>query len=134
MIALDTNILVRSALDDDGALAVVTRRMMERNHCYASLLAIGEMGFVLRSVYSVDLADVLQASRNLLNLPNVECEHALRLAPAFDGVEAGIDWFDALLWASTPPGVTLATFDKVFAKRAAVLGWDVAVRLPKTGK
>ncbi len=115
-------------------LSVVAKRMMERNPCYVTVLALGEMGFVLRSVYSVGLPAVLRASRNLLNLPNVECEHALRLAQALDGVEVGIDWFDALLWTSTPPGVTLATFDKAFAKRAAALGWDVSVRLPKSGK
>ena len=105
--------------------------MIERNDCYASLLAIGEMGFVLTSFYGVKLPAVVQTCRHLLRLQNLQCEHESRLTEALDGVEAGIDWFDALLWASTPPGVTLATFDKAFAKRAAALGWDVQVRLPK---
>lgn len=131
MLALDTNILVRSALDDNGTLSAIARRMIERNDCYASLLAIGEMGFVLTSFYGVKLPAVVQTCRHLLRLSNVHCEHESRLTEALDGVAAGIDWFDALLWASTPPGVTLATFDKAFAKRAAALGWDVQVRLPK---
>lgn len=131
MIALDTNILLRSVLDDDAKLSPVAHRLLERNLCHVSLLAIGEMGFVLMSVYGVKPPAVAQACRTLLALPNVECENEERLLQAMAGVEKGVDWFDALLWAATPDGMALATFDKPFAKRAAALGWSVEVRVPK---
>ncbi len=92
------------------------------------------MGYVLVSFYRAKLPDVLAACRTLVALPTLEFEHESRLIAALDGVEAGIDWFDALMWASSPSGVALATFEKAFAKRAATLGWDVQVRLPKAGK
>ncbi len=131
MIALDTNILLRSVLDDDARLSPIARRMIERSVCHVSLLAIGEMGFVLMSVYGVEAPAVAKACRNLLALPNIACENEARLIRALDGVEAGIDWFDALLWAAAPAGVVLATFDRSFAKRAKGLGWKVEIRLPK---
>jgi len=83
------------------------------------------------SVYGVKPPVVAQACRNLLALPNLECENEARLLQTLDGVAAGIDWFDALLWAAAPTGVVMATFDKPFAKRAAGLGWNVEVRVPK---
>lgn len=134
MIALDTNILLRFVLHDDAALAAAARRLIENNQCSVSLLAVAELGYVLVSFYRAKLPDVLAACRTLLALPALEFEYESRLTAALDGVEAGVDWFDALLWAATPAGVALATFDKAFAKRAATLGWDVQVRLPKAGK
>lgn len=131
MIALDTNVLLRSVLDDDARLSAIARRMIERNHCHVSLLAIAEMGFVLMSVYGVQAPVVAKACRNLLALPNIECENETRLIKALEGVDAGIDWFDALLWAATPAGVSLATFDKSFARRATGLGWKVEIRLSR---
>ena len=132
MISLDTNILLRSVLDDDDKLSPVARRLIEKNLCHVSLLAIGEMGFVLMSVHGVKPVAVAKSCRNLMAIPNIECEQEARLLDAMQGVDAGIDWFDALLWAGTPEGVTLLTFDKTFAKRASTLGWRVEARLPKT--
>ena len=59
------------------------------------------------------------------------CENESRVLKAVEGVEAGIDWFDAHLWAAAPEGVVLATFDKSFSRRSAALGWKVDVRVPK---
>lgn len=134
MIALDTNLLLRFALQDHAVLSAGARRLLERQNCFASLLAIGEMGHVLMSVYRATRAELLAVCNALLALPSLEIEHEARLIQALDGFAAGIDWFDALLWAATPPGITLVTFDKPFAKRAIALGWDVENRLPKTGR
>ena len=134
MVALDTNILVRSALDDDSALSTHARRLITSTPCHVSLFALGEMGHVLASVYDASPSELITACRALLDLPNVECEPEMRLRRALDGVELGVDWADALLWAATPANATLLTYDKAFAKRAAVLGWKVECRLPKAGK
>ena len=134
MIALDTNILVRSVLDDDSALCAHARRLIARVPCHVSVFAIGEMGHVLASVYGAEPSALASACRALLDLPNVECEHEDRLRRALDGVELGVDWADALLWAVTPVNAILLTYDKAFAKCAAILGWNVECRLPKAGK
>lgn len=133
MIALDTNLLLRFALQDHAVQSASARRLLERQDCFASLLAMGEMGHVLMSVYRATRAELLTVCNALLALPSLEVEHEARLTQALDGFAAGIDWFDALLWAATPPGITLATFDRPFAKRAIALGWDVENRRPKTG-
>lgn len=134
MVALDTNILVRSALDDDSSLRAHAQRLIMRNQCWVSILTIAETGYTLMSFYGVKLPALIASCRSLIGLPNVECEHEQRVLLALDGVEAGIDWFDALLWASAPSTCTLVTYDKAFAKRASVLGWKVECRLPKVGK
>ena len=134
MVSLDTNILVRSVLDDDSVLCAHARRLIARVPCHVSLFAIGEMGHVLASVYGAEPSALVAVCKALLNLPNVECEHEDRLRRALDGVELGVDWADAVLWAATPTNAILLTYDKAFAKRAAILGWKVECRLPKPGK
>ena len=131
MIALDTNILLRFVLDDNDVLSPAARRIVERNDCWISLLAAGELGYVLTSVYRSNMAEVVSYCRILMDLPTVTIERERRFARALDGVETGIDWFDAVLWASAPDGSSVFTFDKAFSKRASALGWDVQVRLPK---
>ena len=133
MIALDTNILLRFVLDDNAVLSPVARRIVERNECWVSLLAAGELGYVLTSVYRSNSAEVISYCRILMDLPTIAVEHERRFAQALDGVEAGIDWFDAMLWASAPAGSIVFTFDRAFSKRASAIGWDVQVRLPKAG-
>lgn len=131
MIALDTNVLLRFVLDDDAQLASAARRLIERNECRISLVAAAETGFVLMSLYNTSRLEVVDTFRRLLPLPTLHFEQEDRLARALDGVEAGIDWGDAVLWAAAPAGAALITFDKAFAKRATALGWDVRVRLLK---
>ena len=133
MIALDTNILLRFVLDDNAVLSPAARRIVERNDCWLSLLAVGELGYVLTSVYRCRIDEVASYCRILMDLPTVTIEHERRFAQALDGVEAGIDWYDAMLWASAPAGVAVFTFDNAFSKRASAIGWDVQVRLPKSG-
>ena len=133
MIALDTNILLRFVLDDHESLSPTARRIIGGNDCWISLLAVGELGYALTSVYRSRVDEVVSYCRILMDLPGITIEHERRFAQALDGVDAGIDWYDAMLWASAPAGVAVFTFDKAFSKRASAIGWDVQVRLPKAG-
>ena len=114
MIALDTNILLRFVLDDNAGLSPVARRIVERNECWVSLLAAGELGYVLTSVYRSNSAEVISYCRILMDLPTIAVEHERRFAQALDGVEAGIDWFDAMLWASAPADQSCSLLIKRF--------------------
>lgn len=133
MIALDTNLLLRFVLEDDAQLASAARRLIQQSDCWINLVTAAEVGRVLLSVYGSSRDEVVDAMRRLISQPNIEFESEQRLEEALTGVEAGLDWDDALLWAATPPNLTVMTFDKVFAKRAAILGWKVESRLPKAG-
>jgi len=87
-ITLDTNVLVRAAVQDDPKQADAATRLMSR----AKLLAIAlpslcEFAWVLRSVYSLRPSDIAKAIRLLLAAENVEVNR-----PA---VEAGLAMLDA---------------------------------------
>ena len=131
MIALDTNVLVRYALNDDARLSPLARDLIAANECHVGLLALAEAGFVLASVYGATEPELVAFAQALLAAPSLHFEHEERLPAALAGVLAGIDWFDALLWAASDRHA-LATFDRDFARRAARLGWKPAVesRLP----
>ncbi len=134
MIALDTNVLLRFALNDDPTLSPLARDLVMGNECHVSLLALAEAGFVLASVYGASDDELVAQVQALLALATLHFEHEDRLPAALAGVLAGVDWFDALLWAGSTR-YPLTTFDRDFARRAARLGWTPAVesRLP-TGK
>jgi predicted nucleic acid-binding protein len=131
VIALDTNVLVRYALNDDPTLAPLARDLIARNECHVSVLALAELGFVLASVYRATDSEIVAFVHGLLALPTLHFEQEERLPAALAGVLAGIDWFDAMLWAANASH-PLATFDRDFARRAARQGWQPPVqsRLP----
>ena len=131
MIALDTNILVRFALNDNPVLSPLARDLIEHNECHVCLLALTELGFVLASVYGATSKQIVSQVQRLLAIPTLHFEHEARLPAAMAGVVAGIDWFDAMLWAASDP-CALVTFDREFARRAGRLGWHppVVSKLP----
>lgn len=119
MIALDTNVLLRFGLNDNEELSAIASDLIENNFCFVPLIAVAESGFVLTSFYQVIRSDVVTFMTGLLQAPNLQFEHELRLPIAIRAYEAGMDWFDSLLWCATPPTTTLATFDKKFKTAAA---------------
>ena len=126
-VSLDTNILVRFALDDHPRLSALARQLLQDRDCHVSVLALAEVGYVLQSFYRVPLDRLLMMARGLMQLPRLEFENAARLGKALDAVAAGMDWFDALLWASVPDHVAIATFDRRFSRLAHKLALQPAV-------
>lgn len=131
MIALDSNILVRFALNDNPVLSPLARGLIEQNECHVCLLALTEMGFVLASVYGATSTQIVSQVQRLLAVPTLHFEHEARLPAALAGVLVGIDWFDAMLWAGNSDG-PLVTFDRDLARRAGRMRWLPAIesRLP----
>jgi predicted nucleic-acid-binding protein len=127
MITVDTNILLRYALNDNPKLSALARELIEGNRCFVPLLAIAEMGFVLASVYEASTTQTVTYIKRLMQQGNLKIENESRLSQALNGIEAGVDWFDALLWASSPTQHELATLDRKFANKAAKLGWQPPV-------
>jgi predicted nucleic-acid-binding protein len=127
MLTVDTNILLRYALNDNPKLSARAREIIENNTCFASLLAIAEMGFVLSAVYDATPKETVSFVKSLMQLKNMRFEHDARLLQALAGIEAGVDWFDAFLWAGVPTQNELVTFDRKFASKAQKLGWSPAV-------
>ena len=127
MLTIDTNILLRYALNDNAKLSAKAKDIVEGNTCYVPLLALAEMGFVLGSVYEAKPAEVVAYAKSLMQQKNLRFEHESRVLQALAGVEAGVDWFDALLWAAAPAQHEFITLDKKFASKATKLGWQPRV-------
>ena len=127
MLTIDTNILLRYALNDHPKLSALAKNLVEGNTCYVPLLALAEMGFVLGSVYEASPSDIVAYAKGLMQQKNLRFEHESRVLQALAGVGAGIDWFDALLWAAAPAQHEFATLDKKFASKATKLGWQPQV-------
>jgi predicted nucleic acid-binding protein len=127
MLTVDTNILLRYALNDHPKLSARAKSVIENNTCYVPLLALAELGFVLGSFYEAKPAEIVRYTKALMQLKTLRFENESRVLQALAGVEAGVDWFDALLWASAPAQHELATLDKKFANKATKLGWQPAV-------
>ena len=72
-------------------------------------------------------AEVVAYSKSLMQQKNLRFEEESRVLQALAGVEAGVDWFDALLWAAAPVQHDFATLDKKFASKATNLGWQPGV-------
>ena len=127
MLTIDTNILLRYALNDNAKLSAKAKEIIEDNTCYVPLLALAEMGFVLGSVYEAKPAEIVAYAKSLMQQKNLRFEHESRVLQALAGIEAGIDWFDALLWAAAPVKHEFVTLDKKFASKATKLGWQPRV-------
>ena len=128
MISLDTHILLRYGLADHATLSPLAQQMVEGEDCHVSVVALAEAGYVLQSLYGASVAELLRWVRALLPVPTLHFEHEPRLAAALDGVQAGIDWFDAMLWLANPRASEIATFDRRFALRAQRASWQPPVR------
>jgi predicted nucleic-acid-binding protein len=127
VITIDTNILLRYALNDNPKLSAKAKDIIEGNRCFVPLLAIAEMGFVLQSVYEASADQTVAYVKQLMQQTNLKIEHENRLLQSLRGVEAGVDWFDALLWAASPAQNDFATLDRKFANKVTKLGWQPPV-------
>ncbi len=127
MLTIDTNIMLRYALNDNPKLSARAKEIIEGNTCYVPLLALAELGFVLGFVYEAKPADVVAYAKRLMQQKKLRFEHESRVLQAMAGVEAGVGWFDALLWAAAPVQHEFVTLDKKFASKAAKLGWQPSV-------
>jgi predicted nucleic-acid-binding protein len=127
MLSLDTNILLRYTLGDHATLSPKAKDIIEGQTCHIPLLVLAEFGFVLTSYYESPTTDLVRTVRALMQIKNLRFDREGHLLQALRGVEAGMDWFDAMLWVSIPDKNELGSFDKKFVNRAAKQGWKPKV-------
>lgn len=113
-VVVDTNVLVRAAVRDDAAQARVAARLLTEAEVVAvALPSLCEFVWVLRKVYGLGTADIVDAIRALIasanvrvNLPAVEAGLSM--------LEANGDFADGVIahegaWLG---GETFVSFDK----------------------
>lgn len=127
MIAIDTNIVVRYLTRDHPVQSVRAREIVDGQPTFVAVTVVLETEWVLRSAYGYKPADVARALRAFGGLPGVTIEDEGAVSTAFDLVERGMDFADALHFGRSDKADGFLTFDRRFVKAAKAAGID-AVR------
>ncbi len=129
MIAVDTNILARFYCDDPEDTEakrqrpVARRVMVESASLFVPLTVVLEFEWVMRGFYQASPEEFCLAIEHLLGMSHVTVERWEAVADALNLHRRGLDFADAVHWASSGACAGLVTFDdKGFARRAKRLG------------
>lgn len=124
MIALDTNALVRLLIVDDSAQTLAVRKLAEQERVLLLRTVLLESEWVLRGRYLLERERILAFFLGLADTENFVLEDELSVRHALAAYGKGLDFADAMHWASAAD-TPLHTFDGKFAKRASKLGGQV---------
>ncbi|WP_295408638.1 type II toxin-antitoxin system VapC family toxin [uncultured Thiocystis sp.] len=128
MIAFDTNLLVRLAVDDHPQQADVAENLLKQHRVLISRTVLLETEWVLRSRYKIPPERIHAFFQLMLRTENAELEDAPAVARALTWYEQGADFADALHLAACGEAV-LHTFDRGFCKAARLAGNAPEVRV-----
>ncbi len=139
MIGLDTNVLARYFVEEEGAdPATLAQRQAARQliesgqNLYLPKTVALELEWVLRGYYGFAAEQVLQVFEQLLHHPCLELEDRTVLEQALAGVRSGLDFADALHHASCRGCEAIASFDdRSFARRIRQLNLPPRVVIPR---
>jgi predicted nucleic-acid-binding protein len=140
VIGLDTNVLARYFVAEDGADAATERQRQAARHLIESgqplflpkTVAL-ELEWVLRGYYGFAAEKVLLVFDHLLAHPGLSAEDRPALEQAVAGLPAGLDFADALHHASCRGCDTLASFDdRGFVQRIRHLNLAPRVIVPRS--
>jgi predicted nucleic-acid-binding protein len=119
MISVDTNVLARYLLRDDGAQWVIADRLINSSAIFVPASVVLELICLLSSRYKIPHAPLRQMLTHLLEAERVVVEAPPWFWQALRHHESGFDFADALHLASSNDCTSLATFDQAFIKAAA---------------
>ena len=119
MIAIDTNVLVRLLVNDDGIQSPRAAQLFASDDVFIAKSVLLETEWVLRFSYGLSRPSISAAFDKLLSATSVTIEDAGATRTAVDAHAAGMDFADALHVASAARGATFVTFDKKLARQAA---------------
>ena len=122
MIALDTNVLIRLAVNDHQQQSEVAERLVRDNRVFISKSVLLESERVLRHSYRCNRERIAWFFRQIFEPWNSIIENPEQVAVAIEWYEAGCDFADALHLARSHHASSFATFDRRLAKRATALG------------
>jgi predicted nucleic-acid-binding protein len=139
VIAVDTNILARFYCDDPDDPEAAKQRprarkaMVESPAVFVPLTVILELEWVMRGFYELTVEAFCETVEHLLGMAHVTVEGWEQVKDALELHRKGLDFADALHWASSKGCRQLLTFDeRGFARRARRLSVKPAVVAPAT--
>lgn len=138
MIGLDTNILARYFVEEEGADAatqaqrLAARALIESGQdLFLPKTVALELEWVLRGYYGFAVDQVLQVFDRLLRHTCLQLEDRPVLEQAVEGLRSGLDFADALHHASCRSCEAIASFDdRGFARRIRQLNLPPRVLVP----
>lgn len=137
MIAVDTNILARFYCDDPDDPEAIRQRpgarrvMLESPALFVPTSVLLELEWVMRGFYELPPEQFCRVAEHLLGMPHVTVERWEAVKDAADLHRRGLDFADALHWASSRSCERFVTFDdRRFARRAKRLALAPEVSLP----
>jgi predicted nucleic-acid-binding protein len=133
MLGIDTNVLARYYVREGGparAQEEAARALIEGGRpLFVPRTVVLELEWVLRGVYGHPAADVGRVLDHLMALDHVEVEDRAMVESAIGNLKRGLDFADALHYASAHACEAFVTFDgKGFAGKAKRLALTPPVR------
>ena len=130
MIAFDTNLLVRLAVNDDLHQADIAEQLINNNDVFISRTVLLETEWVLRSVYKVSRSDIAAFFENTFITENIIIESSTEVGRAVEWYKLGADFADAMHLCICGDSL-LHTFDAEFCKASNKLGITPAFKVLK---
>lgn len=128
MIAFDTNLLVRIAVNDDEEQAEIAEQLLSRNEVFISRTVLLETEWVLRSVYKKSCTEIAEYFESVLVTRNLFMENSTEVTHALVWYKLGADFADAMHLCICGESL-LHTFDMEFCKAAHKLRIAPAFRV-----
>ncbi|MGD0958658.1 MAG: type II toxin-antitoxin system VapC family toxin [Methylomonas sp.] len=128
MIAIDTNVLVRLAVDDHPQQAEIVQNLLKTHRTFISRTALLETEWVLRCRYKFPRESLHAFFQLLLQTENIDLEDMHTVKRALDWYLLGADFADALHLAICDKPI-MHTFDRSFCKSARDIGIAPNVRV-----
>lgn len=130
MIAFDTNLLVRIAVNDDAYQADIAEQLINNNEVFISRTVLLESEWVLRSVYKISRSHIAAFFENVLITENILMENPIEVAQALEWYKLGADFADAVHLCICGESI-MHTFDEAFCKAANKSGVTPAFKILK---
>ncbi|WP_089724160.1 type II toxin-antitoxin system VapC family toxin [Candidatus Thiosymbion oneisti] len=130
MIAFDTNLLVRLAVNDDECQADIAEQFINSGEVFISRTVLLETEWVLHSVYKKSRNDIASFFENTLVTENLVIENSTEIGQALEWYKLGADFADAMHLCICGESL-LHTFDVEFCKAASKLGITPAFKVLK---
>ncbi len=118
MIAVDTNILLRTIMRDDAKQAAAAEKLLGDEEFFVPSTVWLELEWALRSIFKLPAPAIQAAMRILLGMNRMHSDISGEVSAALDRYALGYDFADALHLALAGSCKRFATFDKALVKAA----------------
>jgi predicted nucleic-acid-binding protein len=127
MIAIDTNILVRYATNDEPIQSQQAKALLKNAEAiFISKTTLLEFEWVLKSAYKLPRESILRSILTICGLPNLTIENAWQVAQACELYSKGLDFADALHYSANTSVEKFYTFDEKFIRSGKLLNLKIS--------